>query len=82
MIIRCVTGYSSLEMEIMGILGALRLANDMDCKTANFFSGSVEAIWNFQVGVGSDVLSKEMEAGLTIIRSNPGWRFHHIFQRR
>lgn len=45
----CISG---LDVELHGIITALRLANDLGCRSANFLSDCVEAIWSLHMGYG------------------------------
>lgn len=67
---RCVAYFkedcgSGLEVEIRGIMVALRLTNNLGCSIAWFFSDSIEAIWSVQNGGGGGWdCSELMQEGL------------------
>lgn len=88
LIIRCVAEFNSecesgTEVELRGIVVALRLTNELGCRSAYFFSDSVEAIWSLLSGFGGvEGVSETMEEGLSLVRNNPGWRFISCIQGR
>lgn len=86
-VLRCKAGYidgglSGLEMEIRGLIEALRIAKSMECIHADFYSDSTEAIWAIQSGYGgriSKLFMSLFNEGIQILHQQQNWTLNHSF---